>query len=180
MLVLACLGQGRESVSKQHFLVVVPQPVGFWRSEPLVHFPTLNMSLLTQHFLAKCSFHSSVGSLNVVMLKRKTDQNRIPSHQWKDSKTHTVAWLSERNTSDKCTSVVNSSLTVHHNMVVQCRLKLILCCLCRQVWWGGCMFCSLVCYHNMCIAIKVLSLHLKSDFITLLSSEGLAALFTWL
>ena len=91
MLVLACLGQGRESVSKQHFLVVVPQPVGFWRSETLVHFPTLSMSFLTQHFLAKCSFHSSVGSLNVVMLKRKTDQNRTPSHQYRKIQKH-IQW----------------------------------------------------------------------------------------
>ena len=40
-------------------------------------------------------------------------------------------------------------------------------------------------YQNMCITLKILLLHLKSDFITLKSSEELAALdvmvkMTWL
>ena len=65
-----CLGGARESVSKQHFLVIVPQPIGIgfclWKRWAIIALGSFSLGLidhfLTRHFLAKCSFHSSICS----------------------------------------------------------------------------------------------------------------------
>ena len=61
---------GRKSVTSQHFLPVVPQPISFrmlkkWaKCGAWFIFHALNASLLVRHLPAKRRLHSSVRSLN--------------------------------------------------------------------------------------------------------------------
>ena len=66
----------RESVSNQYFLMVVPEPISFSilkkranRSAWFI-FPRLIRYFLLRHFLAKCSFHSPVHSLQSCQSRR--------------------------------------------------------------------------------------------------------------
>ena len=63
-----CLRGGRQSVSNQHFLVVVPQPISFCILKKQANgsawfiFKCLIPHFLRRNFLAICSFHFSVHS----------------------------------------------------------------------------------------------------------------------
>ena len=77
----ACVhGEGEgESVSNWHFRVVVPQPIGFCVFEKQANCSTwfvflcLICHFLARHFLAKCSFHSSVCLLPSCRSRRMTE-----------------------------------------------------------------------------------------------------------
>ena len=71
MPVHVCPRGGRESGSNWHFLVVVPQPISYRFLKKRMNrsawfiFPRFIHHSLVRHFLAKCSFHSSVHSLQL-------------------------------------------------------------------------------------------------------------------
>ena len=80
---------------------------------------------------------------------------------------------------NKYTCIVKSSLMVHHDMVMKCMLHLVLYHLCWYVWYCGCVFCSFFCLQNICVTLKILLLHLKSDFMTLRWRVGSSAFWKY-
>ena len=137
-------------------------------------------------------------SLAVIMLKLKTDNNGalVPSvkiqkfiQQTFREEYQTNEWMklhklrltvsTQNNVCSwyKCPCVIKSSPRVLHNTVMYAvlnSLSFMLRCVMLLMH-------ILFSYQNMCIMGKIWLLHLKSNFITLRSSEGLAGLFrpTW-
>ena len=73
-----CPGGGKESISNWHFLMVVPQPVGFCILNKRVNYSIWIIFLClirlfpARHFQAKCSFQSSIHSLQSCQSGRLT------------------------------------------------------------------------------------------------------------
>ena len=150
--VCLCQGGGREFVSKQHFRVVVPQPIGFCllqkQANPSVWFifPCLACHFFVRHFLAKGSFHSSVCSLRWCQSGRLTKTRPLATSR----KIQTHLTDDQRGALDKCTCI-RSSCTI----IFLCMLRLILYRSCWHVWRCWCVFCSL---------IRTCAVRLKSNY----------------
>ena len=124
-------------------------------------FLCLICHFLVRHFLAKCGFHSSFA---VVMPMQKADKNRSLGK---------IQKLIQQTFRDQYWTAVHVLWNLHprHTMILWCDI------FCIHVWvYDVVNACSIICYQNLCILLKILLLHSRSVFITLMSSEGLAAL----
>ena len=131
----------------------------------LVHIPALIHHFLVRHFLAKHSFHSSVCLLRSCLSGRlmKTGSSTT-SRMIKKLKQQTFREEYQTNI------LLKSSLVVHLNAVtsvmsaVFSSLSFMLACM--TLW-----ICVLLTYQNMCIMLKIQSLHLKWDCAHKMSGE---------
>ena len=115
--VCVCLRGGREAISNWNFLVVVPQPPGFcilkkWANgSAWFTFLWLIPHFLPRHFLAKCSFHSSVCLL-------WTCRNGCLTKMGPLAFSRKIQKLIQRGILDKYPCIVKSSLRIHRNTVM--------------------------------------------------------------
>ena len=147
-------GEG-ESVSKRHFLV----RFCIWKIKANCSawfiFPCLIPHFLLRHFLAKCSFPSSVCPQQSCQCRRLTKTGPSASSR-KIEKFIQQDFHGGISYEYPCT--VKSSHGVHHNTVMQYVLFWILICLYQRVMtsWMHVLFA----YQNMCTTLKLQLWHL--------------------
>ena len=150
--VCECLGGGGESVSKQHFLVVVPQPIRFcvwqkWANHSTWFiFPRLICHFLVRHIPAKSSFSSSVHSLWSCLSGRLTKMEPLATSR-------KIQKLIQQTSREK----YRTSVHILWNLYLECTIlwwcmpRWILYCSCQHVWPCGCVFCSVIRTCALCL-----------------------------
>ena len=128
-----------------------------------VYFSALNISLPGQmQFLFFSSF-----AVKFIMLKRKADEKR-PSAFWRKIQ-KLMQQTPREEYMDKYWGIVKSSLSYGVRYAALTSLSVILACMIL-------VMCVLFTHLNISITLKVQVLYLKSDFVALISSWGLAAM----
>ena len=125
-----CSWGGRESVSNRHFLVVVPQPIGFCsiKEWPIVALGSISRAQYVTSWQAT-SWHTAASTLHFVRCGHAEVEGRRKWGPWptaknkkktprKQQQTNLTATDFQRGTSDKYTLMVKSSLVVHHTTVM--------------------------------------------------------------